>query len=145
MHEYKLLILFFFQRIIYFYFKGRCMERRTDIVRIFHLQVTPQMAITARAELIWSPEPGILSGLPHGCLSPRDLSNSLVLFQATSRGLNEKWSSRDVNWCPLGISVFTGGGLACCAPTIVIFSRAHLKIKTWFKITVPGTMIHTQI
>lgn len=84
-----------FNIFIYLYLKGRFIERRRE--KVFLHLLTPQMAATVWAELIWSQvsEVTAFSGSPTWALDPKDLAYSLIISQATHIEKNEKWSSQD--------------------------------------------------
>ena len=59
----------------------------------------PQVDTMAGAQLIWSQEPGASFRSPMWVQGPKALGHRL-LSQATSRELEGKWSSWNMNWCP---------------------------------------------
>lgn len=110
-----ILCFYCFLTFTYLYWEGKIVEERgREKEREKWSSIywfTPQMAALAEAELPWSGrnrEP--LLGLSHECRVSRPWT-ILLLSQATSRDLEETWSSHGTNLSPYGSLCFAGGEL----------------------------------
>lgn len=103
------LLLFFFlynflltllERVIE---REREREKQREMSSIHWLNI--QMAAISRVLSVWTQESEVSFRSHTWMQEPKDLGHSLLFFQATSRMLNVKWSSQDLNQCPHGILV----------------------------------------